>query len=298
MRFRLRRRFVRLTAFVFVLLVGSAGFAWAGPSNGLLYETFGSNGVAAINLTNPPTGLGNLFTPATNIVAGGGKVYFESGDTIYSTSPDLVGLTTVITNGQAATGLALDASRGILYETFGSNGISAIDLADPQRSLGNLFINATNIVAGGGKVYFESGDTIYSSTPDLVGLTAVFTNGQPATGLALDASRGILYETFGSNGISAIDLADPQRSLGNLFTPATNIVAGGGNVYFESGDTIYSTTPDLVGLTAVFTNGQAPTGLALVTTASVPEPSSITLVLVGLMCWAGRHTWFRIRHKA
>ena len=152
--------------------------------NGILYETFGSNGASAINLTDPPTGLGNLFMNATNIVAGGGKVYFESGDTIYSTTPDLVGLTAVFTNGQAPTGLALDASSGILYETFGSNGISAIDLADPQRSLGNLFINATNIVAGGGKVYFESGDTIYSTTPDLVGLTAVITNGQAPTGLA------------------------------------------------------------------------------------------------------------------
>jgi hypothetical protein len=70
MRFRLRRRFVRLTAFVVVLLAGSGGFALAGPSNGILYETFGSNGVAAINLTDPPTGLGNLFVPATNIVAG------------------------------------------------------------------------------------------------------------------------------------------------------------------------------------------------------------------------------------
>ena len=298
MRFRIFRRFVRLTAFVVLLLAGSDGFALAGTSNSILYETFGSNGISAINLTDPPTGLGNLFATATNVVAGGGKVYFESGDTIYSTSTNLVGLTTVLTNGQAPTGLALDASRGILYETFGSNGISAIDLADPTRSLGNLFTPATNIVAGGGKVYFESGATIYSTSPDLVGLTTVLTNGQAPAGLALDASRGILYETFGSNGISAIDLADPTRSLGNLFTPATNIVAGGGKVYFESGATIYSTSTDLVGLTTVLTNGQAPAGLALVTASSVPEPSSITLVLVALMCWAGPHAWLLARQKA
>ncbi len=298
MRFRLCRRFVRLTALSVILLTGSGGFALAGSSNGILYESFGSNGISAINLTDPPTGLGNLFTPATNVVAGGGKVYFESGNTIYSTSTDLVGLTTVLTNGQAPTGLALDASRGILYETFGSNGISAINLADPTMSLGNLFTPATNIVAGGGKVYFESGNTIYSTSTDLVGLTAVLTNGQAPTGLALDASRGILYETFGSNGISAINLADPTMSLGNLFTPATNIVAGGGKVYFESGNTIYSTSTDLVGLTAVLTNGQAPTGLALLTASSVPEPSSITLVLVALMCWAGRRVRVLARQKA
>jgi hypothetical protein len=150
----------------------------------------------------------------------------------------------------------------------------------------------------GGKVYFESGATIYSTSSDLVGLTAIITNTEAPTGLALDASHGILYETFGSNGVAVINRADPRMGLGNLFIPATNIVAGGGKVFFESGATIYSTSPDLVGLNTVLNNNQAPTGLALVTTASVPEPSSITLVLVGLMCWAGRHAWFLIRQKA
>ena len=169
MRLSSRLRFRGLLASVVLVAVGSSGPAYAG-SVPVLYETFGANGVAAINLSTPPTGLGSLFDNATNIVAGGGKVYFESGNTIYSTSTNLVGLNTVLTNGQAATGLALDAADGILYETFGPNGISAIDLNNPSMSLGNLFDNATNIVAGGGKVYFESGNTIYSTSTNLVGL--------------------------------------------------------------------------------------------------------------------------------
>ena len=298
MRFRLCRRFVRLTAFAVLLLAGSGGFALAGTSNGILYETFGSNGVAAINLTDPLTGLGYLSIPATNIAVGGGKVYFQSGDTIYSSSPDLVGLTAVLTNTQAPTGLALNASGSILYETFGSNGVAAINLTDPLTGLGYLSIPATNIAVGGGEVYFQSGDTIYSSSPGLVGLTAVLTNTQAPTGLALDASGSILYETFGSNGVAAINLTSPLTGLGYLSIPATNIAVGGGKVYFQSGDTIYSSSPDLVGLTAVLTNTQAPAGLALVTTASVPEPGSMTLVLVALMCVASRHAWSLTCQKA
>jgi hypothetical protein len=198
-----------------------------------------------------------------------------------------VGLNVVITNNVTPTGLALDAQDGILYETFGSNGISAINLAN-SRGLGNLGVKATNIVAGGGMVYFESGNTIYSTSANLVGLHAVITNNVTPTGLALDAQDGILYETFGSNGVSAINLAN-SRGLGNLGVTATNIVAGNGMVYFESGDTIYSSSADLVGLNAIHTNGEPPVGLALIpSVSSVPEPSALLLMFFGLAGLGGR----------
>jgi hypothetical protein len=124
---------------VVVLLAGSGGFALAGPSNGILYETFGSNGFSAINLTDPSMSLGNLFTPATNIVAGGGKVYFESGNTIYSTSPNLVGLNTVLNNNQTPNGqpfqhatlcIIIGAGKGLRLST------------SPREGCANLYVRA------------------------------------------------------------------------------------------------------------------------------------------------------------
>jgi hypothetical protein len=182
--------------------------------------------------------------------------------------PALIPLTLI------STGAVRAGSTGVLHETFGNGGVSAINLANPSQSLGNLNISATNIVAGGGMVYFE--------------LNVFHTNGAAPTGMALDATAGILYETFGNNGISAISLANPAVSLGNLGVSATNIVAGDGMVYFESGDTIYSTTSDLVGLNVVHTNGAPATGLALdATAAAVPEPSALFLMACGLLAIGG-----------
>jgi PEP-CTERM motif len=283
----MKGKFVRFVASLVLVAAVSVGSAVAGSSAGILYESFGSNGISSLNLTNSPTGASFFIHTATNIVAGGGMVYFQDGNTIYSTTANLVGLNVVITNNVTPTGLALDAQDGILYETFGSDGISAINLAN-LRGLGSLFVTATNIVAGGGMVYFESGNTIYSTSANLVGLHAVINNNVTPTCLALNAQDGILYETFGSNGVSAINLAD-LRGIGDLGVTATNIVAGNGMVYFESGDTIYSSSTDLVGLNAIHTNGQAPVGLALIpSSASVPEPSALPLMLFGLVGLAGQ----------
>ena len=293
MALRSRTRIVFSLLSVVVLMTASTRSTLAVPD--IMYETFGQNGVSGFNLATG-SGVGNLGVPATNIVAGGGMVYFQSGNTIYSTTTNLVGLNTVITNGQAPTGLALDAADGILYETFGSNGVSAINLVT-GRGVGNLFVPATNIVYGNGIVYFESGNTIYSSSANLVGLTTVLTNGQAPIGLALDAADGILYETFGANGVSGINLST-GRGVGNLGISATNIVYGNGSVYFENGDTIYSSSLNLVGLNTVHTNGEPASGLAfLATPAAVPEPGSIVLAFVGLLGLAGRYLWRVLRTR-
>jgi len=187
---RSRTRMVSLLWSIVLLLAGSTRSALATPD--VIFETFGQNGVAALD---PATGrgIGNLGVTATNIVAGAGTVYFESGNTIDSSTSNLVGLNTVITNNLPATGLALDAADGILYETFGANGVSALNL-NTGRGLGNLGVSATNIVYGNGKVYFESGNTIDSSTSNLVGLNTVITNNLPATGLALSVPAAAIPE--------------------------------------------------------------------------------------------------------
>ena len=227
-----------------------------------------------------------LGISATNIVVGGGKVYFEDGATIYETSTDLTGLQVFHVNGEAPTGLAIDPAAGVFYETFGTDGVTALDLADPGFALRFLGISATNIVVGGGKVYFEDGASIYETSTDLTGLQVFHVNGEAPTGLAIDPAAGVFYETFGADGVTALDLADPGFALRFLGISATNIVVGGGKVYFEDGATIYETSTDLTGLQVFHVDGEAPTGLALYlapVAAAIPETPTWAMLMLGVV---------------
>ena len=172
---------------------------------GALYETFGDGGVAALDLADPTLALGFLDSNATNIVAGDSGVYFQDGTAIYASGPTLVGATLVHENNFVPTNLALDAADGILYESFGADGVGAINI-NTGAGIGNLNIAATNMVFGDGTVYIQDGTAIYASSADLVGLTLVHDNNFVPTGLALDAADGILYESFGADGVGAISV--------------------------------------------------------------------------------------------
>ncbi len=249
---------------------------------GALYETFGDGGVVALDLADPAVALGMLGDNATNIVAGDGSFYFQDGTAIYASSPALVGLTLVHNNGAAPTGLALDAANGILYESFGADGVTALSVKT-GAGIGDLGIPATNMVFGDGTVYIQDGTAIYASSPTLVGLTLVHNNGAAPTGLALDAADGILYESFGADGVTALSVKT-GAGIGDLGIPATNMVFGDGTVYIQDGTAIYTSSADLVGLTLFHDNGTTPLGLAYLpasTPNAVPEPPTLALILMG-----------------
>jgi hypothetical protein len=179
----IQRGLVPLIASTFLLAAGRPQPARAGFSTGVLYESFGAGGIAAIDAATGG-GLASIFQTATNIVAGDGKVFFENGNTISWTSAGLMGVHTLIVNNMPASGLALDASTGILYETFGAGGIVAID-ATTGAGLATIGQTATNIVAGGGNVYFENGNTISTTSSLLVGVNTFHVNNGAPAGLAL-----------------------------------------------------------------------------------------------------------------
>lgn len=175
MRFSTRKAQRALLVFWALSLGVSVNSARAGTSQGVLYETFGSGGVAGVSLSTPHVGIGALNDPATNIVSAGGNIYFESGTTVYETSANLQGLSVVDSLPTVApSGFAVDAADGILYESFGQGGIDAISIANPHFAFGGLNIDATNVVYAGGNVYFQSGNTIYESSNTLQGLNVVF----------------------------------------------------------------------------------------------------------------------------
>jgi hypothetical protein len=277
----------------------SVNSARAGTSQGVLYETFGSGGVAGVSLSTPHVGIGALNDPATNIVSAGGNIYFESGTTVYETSANLQGLSVVDSLPTVApSGFAVDAADGILYESFGQGGIDAISIANPHFAFGGLNIDATNVVYAGGNVYFQSGNTIYESSNTLHGLTVIDPLPSLApTGFAVDAADGILYEAFGQGGVAAINIANPHMSFGFLNIDATNVVYAGGNVYFQSGNTIYESSNTLQGLNVVFSLNTLPPSDFTVAfaPASVPEPSTIVMLATGLMVLVRAHGRSRSR---
>ena len=145
-------------------------------------------------------------------------------------------------------------------------------------------------------MYFASGDTIYSANPNLTGVSIFHTNSAATTGLALDAADGILYDAFGAGGLVGLDLANPGHAVGIVGLEANNVAFGNGTVYFDSGNTIYATNPDLVGLTAFHSNNAPVDGLALLPPvlgaslgAAVPEPSATGVIGLGLIGLARLH---------
>ena len=136
---------------------------------------------------------------------------------------------------------------------------------------GNLFVAAAN-------------EVIYKISPG--GTSSVFASGFSAEGLAIDSS-GDIYAS--DNGSGIIDKFLPN---GTFTTVASGFDAIGplaldnaGNLYLAvgSGDltTIDKITPS--GQVSTFASGFGDiTGLTFVGSASVPEPSSLTMGFIGL----------------
>ncbi len=190
----------------------------------------------------------------------------------------------VVVEGQA--GSAIGGSTGVLYEALGNNGIAAYNLADPTTPVATLNVPATNIVAYDNTVYFSNGGSIYSTGTDLQGASLFKSNGASVTAMAIDPSAGLLYEALSSGEIVALYLSDPSRAAGFLGQSATGLVEANNTVYFSQGNTVYSTSDNLSGLNVINTNSVPITGLAF--SASVPEPSTIVLMLSGAVALAGR----------
>ena len=238
----------------------------ANAETGYLYETFAGHEITALSLTGGASF--DFFGNATNVVAGGGKVYWQDDLRIFMANPDLTGASVFHINGTAPTGLGLDAKDGFLYETFAGHEITALSLTGGASF--DFFGNATNVVAGGGKVYWQDDLRIFVANPDLTGVSVFHINGTAPTGLGLDAKDGFLYETFAGHEITALSLTGGASF--DFFGNATNVVAGGGKVYWQDDLRIFVANPDLTGASVFHINGTAPTGLGLYVFPASPGP--------------------------
>jgi hypothetical protein len=276
-------------ALAFVLTLLLSGLIATGPAaafESAYYESFIQSEIAALSLTVPGTQIGVHFGDVSNIAVGGGKVYFQEGVDIYSANPDLSGVTLFRHNGDAPTDIAVDAAAGVFYESFAGSELAALSLADPKTQIAFYAGNATNITVGGGKVYFQDGVNIDSANSNLSGIKLYRHNGDAPTDIAVDPSVGVFYESFAGSELAALSLADPTTQLAVYLGNATNLAVGGGKIYFQDGVDINSAFPNLVGLSLLHANEEAPTDFAVdshfAPPPPVPEPSTYALMMIGL----------------
>ena len=107
------------------------------------------------------------------------------------------------------------------------------------------------------------------------------------------AYPSVYYESIAGSELIAISLSDPVQGVGFRSGDVTNIALAGGKVYFQEGVNIYVANPDLSGVTLFHTNGVAPTDLDVYVAASVPEPSTWGLLLLGMGLLGGWPAWRR-----
>jgi PEP-CTERM motif len=279
-------RFGKALGFATAVALIIAGPALSTPAQAydILYEALGNGGIEAFNLSNPSNPIATLNDPATNIVFGAGNVYFSSGNTVYTTNANLQGFSVFKTFGGIVESLAISPATGVLYVS-GSGEIAGIPLSNPSQSIGAIEDPATSMVVGPSSLYFANGNTVYTTSLGLQGLNVFKTFGGTVESLAINPSAGLLYVSGGGE-IAGISLSNPSQSIGAIEDPATSMAVGPSSLFFSNGNTVYTTSLGLQGLNVFNTASTSVTGLAL-SVASVPEPSSLILMLSGMAALGG-----------
>ena len=279
------RRRAGLAGLTFCALTALATGARADPPAGTFYETFGRVTAAYVAVGQPVLPFATLTGVGSNIVAGGGKVYIQRDNLIEETNPDLTGLALYHVNGGVPTDIAVDGSTGVFFESFAGDELAAYTTGgQPVLPFATLSVNATNIVAGNGKLYWQDQNLIYSANSDLTDVQLFHVNGGVPTDIAFDASTNIFYESFAGDELAAYTTGgQPVLPFATLAANATNIVAGGGKLYWQDGSTINVANWDLSGATQFHLQGAVPVDIALLpaTPPGVPEPSVWGLTIIG-----------------
>lgn len=269
-----------------VATLATAGAAAAGTPARMIESFSGPFGEVASVDPGITHEYGAISGDFTNVTTGGGKVYYQSGVNIYSADPDLGGATFIHANGVAPTDIAVDASRGLFYESFAGLEVAVVNTSFTHE-YNAISGDFSNIAIGANKVYLQSGLNIYDANPDLTGLTLLHTNGLAPADIAVDSAGGYFYESFGGpfGEIAAVSL-DFGHEYNAISGDFSNITFGGGKVYFQSGLNIYEANPDLSGFALLHTNGLSPADIAYLP-ATVPEPAAWAVMLLGFAVVGG-----------
>ena len=229
------------------------------PVAGAIYWTTGASGnIERANLDG--SGLNTLISglgiPSGIALDATGKIYWtdENQGGVHVANADGSNVTTLVTltaSGGGTAGFAIDNAAGKMYwgTLGGILGQANLDGSGVSLNL-SLGVGAVSALAldSAGRVYLASGNEIVRVNADGTGETTIvsLTNNDSVDGLAVDANTGKIYWTEEASGV--IDRA-------NL---------------------------DGTGITTVISGLTDPTGITVVASAAVPEPSSWIMAFSGL----------------
>jgi Low-density lipoprotein receptor repeat class B len=249
-------------------LVSGLNFAASGiavdTTAGAIYWTTAENGtIDRANLDGSGAGVLVSGLGVTDGIAidGSGKIYWtdENQGGVHSANADGSNVTTLVSlnnSGGGTAGFAIDNATGKMYwgtlaGTLGQANLDGSGVSlNTGLGVGAIFALAVNPVAD--TIYLASGTEIVRLNLDGTGETTIVSNlPAGATGLAVDAVAGKIYWTEEAAGV--IDSA-------NL---------------------------DGTGITTVLSGLSDPVAIAIVSTASVPEPSTLVLSSISLALATG-----------
>jgi hypothetical protein len=283
------------------IFIAVAALAFAAPTYALSYFVSFGDGVDIIGqYPLDPFNVGTTFATATDakgLTYADGKVYWLEGVNVWQQNVDGSDKTLLQSFGVAPIDLAVDASTGSYFASFGG-GVDIIGkYSTTPFSIGTTFAgtdDAHGLTYANGQLHWLEGSNVWTQNADGSGKTLLQTFGVAPSDLTVDAAGGNYFASFGG-GIDIIAKYPLNPfNIGTTFADANDphgLTYADGKLYWLEGTHVWMQNADGTGKELLQTFGIAPTGLAVQTApvsnplppVGVPDPAATGLLVAGAL---------------